>query len=179
MDRVHPFSPIINANFGYGLILARRYPEAIAQLRKAIELEPNFFYTHGMIGVALVLNGRIDEGIAEYERAQQLHPDAGALGFLVNAYARKGDRQKALQILEQIKQSSNTPIWAGAVAVGYVGLGDKNEAMNWLERSYAQKEAAIIQIRVNPFLDPLRGDPRFEALAEKIVPAREFEKAQK
>jgi len=165
-----PFSPIVNVHFGLGLILARHYPEAIAQLRKAIELEPNFFFSHGALGVALVLNGQIDEGITEYERAQQLQPDVGKLGYLVNAYARKGDRQKALQILERIKHSSDTRIWADDVAIGYVGLGDKDEAMNWLERSYAQKEPYIIGIRVDPMLDPLHGDPRFEALAQKVLP---------
>src|SRR5262249_31183687 len=135
-----PFSPISNTLFGYyGLILTRRYPEAIAQLRKTIELEPNLFFSHGALGLALVLNGQIDEGIAEYERAQQLQPDASKLVYPVNAYARKGDRQKALQIFERVKQSSNTPIAAFDVAIGYVGLGNKSEAMNWLERSYRQK----------------------------------------
>jgi TolB-like protein/serine/threonine protein kinase/Tfp pilus assembly protein PilF len=165
-----PFSPIINANFGWSLILARRYPEAIAQLRKTIELEPSFFFSHGVLGAALVLNGQIDEGIGEYERAEQLHPEVGKLGYQVNAYARKGDRQKALQILERIKQSSNTRILAFDVAIGYAGLGDKHEAMNCLERSYAQKETAIFWIRVIPLLDTLHGDPRFEALAQKVLP---------
>jgi len=59
--------------------------------------------------VALVLNGQIDEEIAEYERAMQLHPDTGKLAYLVDAYVRKGDRPKALQIFERVKQSSNTP----------------------------------------------------------------------
>src|SRR5262249_10918844 len=166
-----PFSPIINTVFGfYRLILTRRYPEAIAHLRKTIELEPNFFFSHGVLGVALVLNGQIDEGIAEYERAQQLHPDVGKLGYLVNAYARKGEREKALQLLGRIKKSSSTRIGAFDVAHGYVALGDKNEAMNWLERSYSQKETDILLIRVDPFLDPLHGDPRFEALAQKVLP---------
>jgi tetratricopeptide (TPR) repeat protein len=145
-------------------------PEAIAQLRKTIELEPSFFFSHGVLGAALVLNGQIDEGIGEYERAEQLHPEVGKLGYQVNAYARKGDRQKALQILERIKHSSNTRILAFDVAIGYAGLGDKNEAMNWLERSYAQKETAIFWIRVIPLLDTLHGDPRFEALAQKVLP---------
>jgi tetratricopeptide (TPR) repeat protein len=166
-----PFSPIINTLFGYyGLILTRRYPEAIAQLRKTIELEPNFFFSHGVLGMALVLNGQIDQGIAEYERAQQLLPDLGKLGYSVNAYARKGEREKALQILQRIKQSSNTPIRAFDVAIGYAGLGDKNEARNYLERSYSQKETDIITIRINPLLDPLHSDPRFEALAQKVLP---------
>jgi TolB-like protein/Tfp pilus assembly protein PilF len=165
-----PFSPFFNAGFGWSLVVARRYPEAIAQLRKTIELEPNFFFSHGVLGAALVLNGQIDEGIAEYERAEQLRPDVGKLGFLVNAYARKGDRQKALQTFERIKQSSNSRILAFDVAISYVGLGDKNEAMNWLERSYAQQEGDIFSIRVNPFLEPLHGDPRFEALAQKVLP---------
>src|SRR5262249_7667728 len=61
-----PFSPMFNLKLGLGLICARRYPEAIAQSRKTVELEPNFFFSHWCLGGALVLNGQIDEGIAEY-----------------------------------------------------------------------------------------------------------------
>jgi TolB-like protein/Tfp pilus assembly protein PilF/class 3 adenylate cyclase len=171
-----PFSPIINANLGYSYILARRYSEAIRQLRKAVELDPKFFYSHGCLGQAFFFNGQIDEAIAEYERTQELNHSVGGLAFQVYAYATKGDRIRALQLLEQMKSPRpRNPVWAYGLAIAHTGLGDQNAAINWLERSYASEEADnIVRIRVDPFLDPLRGDPRFAALAEKIVPAAEF-----
>jgi hypothetical protein len=64
---------------------------------------------------------------------------------------------------------------AYCLAIVYVGLGDRAEAMNWLEQGYRDRNGdELVSLRVDPFLAPLRGDPRFEALAEKIVPAREF-----
>ena len=69
---------------------------------------------------------------------------------------------------------------AGSFAIVYLALGDKEEALRWLEQSYQDRAGADIGwIRVDPLLDPLRGDPRFEALAEKIVPAREFRGSSK
>ena len=69
------------------------------------------------------------------------------------------------------RQLSKPPVWAYGCALVYIGLGDKEEAINWLEQSYRQKEGVDISlIRVHPFLDPLRRDPRFEKLANQIVP---------
>jgi hypothetical protein len=66
------------------------------------------------------------------------------------------------------------------LALNYVGLDDHNEALNWLEQGYREHDGFNIgPIRIDPLLAQLHGDPRFEALAEKIVPAREFGKAQK
>jgi len=92
---------------------------------------------------------------------------------LAHAYALKGEREKTLQLLTQMKEfEQRGPLWAFGFALAYLGLGDKNEAINWLERSYQNKEAAKISlIKVEPMLDPLRGDPRFEKLANQVVPS--------
>jgi serine/threonine-protein kinase len=87
-------------------------------------------------------------------------------------YALKGDPAKALQQLDELKalaQRGEVP--AFRVAAVCVRLGDKNEAIEWLQRSYQNKEFNLLNaINVDPLLDPLRGDPRFEALAEKVIP---------
>ena len=87
-------------------------------------------------------------------------------------YALKGDRAKGLQQLDELKalaQRGEVP--AFRVAAVCVRLGDKNEAIAWLQRSYQNKDFNLLNtINVDPLLDPLRGDPRFEALAEKVIP---------
>jgi TolB-like protein/Flp pilus assembly protein TadD len=171
-----PFSTIINANLGYLYIVARRYPEAIAQLQKTLELDPNFGLTHRNLGETLELSGQLEQAIAEYEKAYKLRTDEHALAYLAHAYALKGEHEKTSQLLTQMKEfEQRGPLWAFGFALVYVGLGDRNEAVNWLERSYQNREFAKLSlIKVEPMLDPLRGDPRFEALVEKIIPAREF-----
>jgi len=167
-----PFSVIINANLGYGYVVARRYPEAIAQLQKTLELDPNFWTTHRNLGEALELSGQLDQGITEYEKSYKFSNDDHALAYLAHAYALKGEHEKALQLLTQLRELEQRGIvWSFGFALVYLGLGDKSEAVNRLERSYQNKEAAKISlIKVEPLLDPLRGDPRFEKLANEIVP---------
>src|SRR5204862_5233471 len=87
------------------------------------------------------------------------------------------ERVEAEKILDQLKElSKQRYVAAYSFALVYLGLGDKKEALGWLEKSYQDRSGAELgYIRIDPLLDPLRGgDPRFEALAEKIVPAREF-----
>ena len=91
--------------------------------------------------------------------------------LLAAVYALKGERAKELQQLEEgkaVAQRGELP--AFFVAVAYARLGDKNEAIEWLQRSYQNKEIVIADINVFPPLDPLRDDPRFQALAEKVIP---------
>ena len=169
-----PFSLIINANLGYVYVVARRYPDAIVQLRKTVELDPNFGITHRSLGEALELSGQLKQAIAEYEKGYRFGNDDHALAYVAHAYALKGEREKALQLLTQLKElEGHGTAWAFGFALVYLGLGDKTEAINRLERSYRDKEAAKINlIKVEPMLDPLRGDPRFEKLANQVVPPK-------
>jgi tetratricopeptide (TPR) repeat protein len=99
--------------------------------------------------------------------------------MLGHLYAAQGRTEAAQQILQQLRERREqhyTPAYY--LAVVYLGLGDRNEALHWLEESYRERDGFNIgPIRVDPLLTSLQGDPRFEALAEKIVPAREFAKA--
>jgi len=167
-----PLSPPFNANLGMGYTMARRYPEAIAQLRKTVELNPAFSYGHGALGYALDASGQFDQAIPEMEKAYELSRDFHVLGLLGHAYALRGNREKAFQLLKQLQdleqQSSD---WNYGLALIYLALGDKNEALNRLEESYRSGEVGFtLNIKVDPMLDPLRGDPRFENLANQIVP---------
>ena len=176
-----PLSLAINSDMGVNYHFAGRYDEAIAQLRKTLEMDPGYYFAYVNLGQALEKKGARDDGIADYQKARALNDDPAVLGFLGNAYASSGNKAEALKILEQLKQlSKQRYVNAYSFVILNVGLGDKEEALRRLEQSYQDRAGSDVGwIRVDPLLDPLRGDPRFEALAEKIVPAREFRGSSK
>jgi len=173
-----PLSLIINSNLGVAYIHADRLDEAIAQLRKTVELDGTFYYARYNLAQALELKGLIPEATAEYQKTMSMTEDPVPLGMLGRLYALHGQKDAALKILQRLRQNRAQRYTAAyGLALIYVGLGDRNEALNWLEQGYREHDGFNIgPIRVDPLLAPLQGDPRFEALAEKIVPAREFGK---
>jgi len=171
-----PLALVINADLGMNYYYARRYDEAITQLRKTLEMDPGYYYAHVNLGEVFSAKRAFDEAIAEYQKARALNDDPFVLGLLGNAYASLGNKTEALKILEQLKvMSRQRYVSLYSFAIVYLALGDKAEALRWLEQCYQDRAGADIGwIRVDSLVDPLRGDSRFEALAEKIVPAAEF-----
>ncbi len=176
-----PLSMIDNADLGQVYFYARRYDEAISQVRKAIEIDPHSYLAHYYLGQIYQLQGHLTDAIAEYQKAVELDDDPEALAFLGQAQARAGQRDEAQKILARMTEEAKSRyVSAYSFALMFVGLGDKERAIDALERAYREGAANdIITIRVDPMLDDLHGDPRFEALAEKIVPAREFHASSK
>jgi TolB-like protein/Flp pilus assembly protein TadD len=172
-----PLSLVINTNLGVAYIHASRLDEAIAQLRKTVELDGTFYYARFNLAQALELKGLIPEATAEYQTTLSMTEDPVPLGMLGRLYALHGQKDEALKILQKLRQNRDQRYTAAyGLALIYIGLGDHNEALNWLEQGYREHDGFNIgPIRVDPLLAPLHGNPRFEALAEKIVPAREFE----
>jgi len=176
-----PLSLVINTDLGSDYYYARRYDEAIAQLRKTLEMDPGFYIAHLVLGQVLDAKGARDAAIVECQKARALNDDPSVLGVLARAYGLSGNKMEAEKILDQLKKlSQERYVSAYSFALTYLGLGDKEEELRWLEQSYQDRAGSDIGfIRVDPLLDPLRGDPRFEALAEKIVPMREFRASSK
>ena len=171
-----PLSLVINADLGVTYLFAHRYDEAIVQQRKTLEMDPGFYYARFNLGEALAVKGSLDQAIGEYQKARASNDDPLVLALLGNAYARSGKKTEALKILDQLKMlSGQRYVSAYSFALVHLGLGDKEEALRWLEQSYQDRAGSDIGwIRVDPLLDPLRGDPQFEAIAEKIIPVAEF-----
>jgi TolB-like protein/Tfp pilus assembly protein PilF len=169
-----PLSLAISADLGSDYFFARRYDEAIEQLRKTLEMDPDFYYVHWKLGRVHEAKGAFDAAIEEYQKARALSDDPQVLGPLAHAYASSGNKTEPLKILDQLKElSKERYVAAYSFAIVYLGLGGKEEALRWLEKSYQNREGyEITSIRVDPFLDPLRGDPRFEVLVQKVFAAK-------
>jgi TolB-like protein/Tfp pilus assembly protein PilF len=168
-----PFSVVMNTNLGLCYVFARRYPEAIAQLRKTTELDPSSPDPHVILGVVHEVSDDRQQAITEYQRAYDLgigsqRPGERAV-VLADIYALKGEQAKALEQINQARELVRARKGTAFFLAGdYLRLGDKSQAIQWLEQSYRNKEPFITSIKVNPQLDPLRGDPRFEELVAKV-----------
>ncbi|PYJ75077.1 MAG: hypothetical protein DME77_10155 [Verrucomicrobia bacterium] len=167
-----PLSLIINTDLGQDFFYARRYDEAIVQLHKTIEMDPRFYFAHWALGTALQLKGQLSDAVAEYSKAVELNDDPSVLALLGQAYARAGQRDEAQKILVRLsEQAKSRYVQAYSFALMYLALGDKERAIDEMERAYRERDANVAQIKVDPMLDDLRGNQRFEALANHIVPA--------
>ena len=166
-----PLSSIINADFCWMYLCAHRYDEAEAQARKTLEMDPRFFLAHYYLGAALQLKGHLSEAISEFQRAFELNNDPYSLAALGQAYARSGQKEEALKILARLNEDTRSRYAAPyAMALINLGLGKKDRAIDELERAYREGETNyLFVIKVDPLLDDLRGDPRFEALVQKVI----------
>src|SRR5436853_19361 len=166
-----PLSPVINADLGITLYLARRYDDAIAQLNRTLEIDPTFFYTHYNLGIVLQLKGDLSGAISEFEKAKRLSDDPLVISLCASAKAYSGDKNMALQGLADLdKMSQRRDVEGYSRALLYLSLNKKDEALHWLEQDYQDRNGSDIGwIKVDPLLDSLRGDPRFEALVQRVV----------
>jgi TolB-like protein/Flp pilus assembly protein TadD len=165
-----PLSLVINTDLGTTYYRARRYDEAIEQLRKTLEMDPAFYYARWNLGSALAAKGDLDAAIGEYQQARALSDNPLMLGLLGHAYGLSGNKTEAMKIVDQLSAlSKQRYVSAYSFALVYLGVGDKEEALRWLEKSYQDRAGdALRYVRVEPLLDPLRGNPRFEELVAKI-----------
>lgn len=150
---------------------AGMHPEAIAHIGVALEMDPQSPIAHSDYGFALISAGRIEEGVREIEKASAL--SGNSLFFKANlgsAYAVAGRREDAFRIVDEMKQASTkTPdLAAYGLAAVYADLGEKEEALNWLEVAYREHAIAINPLFTLWFPEPLRQDPRYRELVRKL-----------
>ena len=166
-----PLSVVINVDLGVTFFYAHRYDESARQLRKTLEIDPTSFYTHYNLGILLQVTGDLSGAIAEYEKAKQLGDNTYVSTLCAAAKAHAGDKDAARQMLSELdKMSQHREVVGYFRALLYLSLNNKDEALRWLEQGYQERDGSNIStIKVDPLLASLHGDPRFEALAQKVV----------
>ena len=167
-ESLDPLSLIISADIADALCVAGQYDEAVRQSMKTLELDPNFAVGHFELGQALQQQRKYPEAIAEFQKAIELSGPSGAFeSNLAYAYATSGHQADALSIAETLTaKREKDPSVAADIAAIYVGLGDDDQAVMWLDRAYATHfKASILR---HPIFDPLRADPRFTAFVRRV-----------
>ena len=167
-ESLDPLSLITGADVATLLVIARRYDEAIEHAKKTIELGPDFAVSHFALGMAYEQKGQSGGAIAAFQKAVEF--SGGNTAFksnLAHAYAVAGRRSDAVAILNELKdRSKHEFLNPSEIALIYVGLGQKDQAMVWLEKAYEGRFDPVILTW--PAFDPLRSDPRFHDLVRRI-----------
>ena len=170
--RARELDPLGNAvsSIGYILFEARHYDEAIRAMQAVISVRSDDASAYWYLGFALIANDQPGEAIPVLEKALSVSDRSpGVMGVLVRAYARAGRRSDALRILEQLKKRSQAGyVPPGAFVNAYLGLGDNEQAFAWIERAYQEQSNILQFLKVHPFFDPLRSDPRFTNLVRRV-----------
>ena len=164
---------ITGNTIGWYLFHARHYEEAIRELRSDLAVHQDnasTYWSSWFLGFALIANGQPDEAIPVLENALTISERSPAvIGVLVRAYAHAGRRAEALRLLDELKRRQQTGyVPAAAFVNAHLGLGDNEQAFAWLERAYQEHSQILQYIKVHPFFDPLRGDPRFADLVRRV-----------
>jgi TolB-like protein/Flp pilus assembly protein TadD len=160
-----------SVDVGTVLHLARRDAEAIPWFRRVIEMDSSFPRAHWGLGLALVQERKYDGAITELRRAVDLSGGGGGvmLGSLGYACALANRRTEALEIAERLKETSKHQyVPPAAVALVYSGLGDREQAIRWLEKAEEVRDPWITSLKIEPMFDPLRSDPRFVDLLRRV-----------
>lgn len=165
---IEPLSPVMNAELGYTLGLAGRYQEAAVIGQRAIELDSTLWIGHAFLAYSRLFAGDAPAAIAGFERAVRLGQGIDPLvGSLAYALAKAGRADSARAVLAPVerraRRGGGSPV---ALAMGYAGLGDREAALDWLERGAREKDPWLYAMSINaPMFDSIRTDPRFAEAA--------------
>lgn len=162
-----PLSLIIKSMLAEELLMAGQTDEASEQLREVLEMDPNFWKGHWLRGSLYRQRQQYDQAIAEFQKAKETggfpYKMDGEIGV---TYALAGRRAEAESTLAKLKKLGAPH--ATLVALIYMGLGDKDQAFSWLEVSRQRREEDILKLKGDPRFNPLRADPRFQALVRRV-----------
>jgi TolB-like protein/Tfp pilus assembly protein PilF len=163
---IDPFDLQTNTELGFRLYVARRYDQAIGQFRKVLENHPNTAEAHNGLAWAHERKGMYDEALAELSRMPTSAYTRAMFGWV---YASSGKTRDAHTVIDELKAHSQTQyISPYVIANIYVRLGDKDQALFWLERGYENRDNWMVWLKVDPGLDGLRADPRFTNLLQRV-----------
>jgi TolB-like protein/DNA-binding winged helix-turn-helix (wHTH) protein/tetratricopeptide (TPR) repeat protein len=152
------------------LFSARRYGEALRESRSLVAVHPNDAGALWGLGFVLIANDQSEEAIPVLERAVSVSDRSpGVIGVLIRAYAHAGRRADALRLLAELKRRKQAGyIPAAAFVNAYLGLGENDQAFASIEQAYREHSNILQWVKVHPYFDPIRSDPRFADLIRRI-----------
>jgi TolB-like protein/tetratricopeptide (TPR) repeat protein len=155
---------------GQLLFYSRRYDEAIRELRSALAVQPDNAMAHWFLGFALIASHQPRQAIPVLEKGVSLSDGSpGIIGVLIRAYAHAGRRNDALRLLAELKRRQEKGyVPAAAFLNAYLGLDDREQIFVWLERAYQEQSNILQFLKVHPYFDPVRDDPRFKDLLRRV-----------
>jgi eukaryotic-like serine/threonine-protein kinase len=165
-----PLDQMANTVHGLNLYYAHHYEEAIQQLQATIQLQPSFWWPHVLLGWCFEQVGKTPEAIAEYRKASQMEDTiTEPLAALGRGYALSGNRMEATRAIEELRQrAKRLHVSPYDIAIIYAGLGQKEEALAWLEKAYEERSWYLCLLSVDPKLDAFRSEPRFQSLLRRV-----------
>ena len=169
-QHLDPLSPIIREGKGFVFMLFGRYDEAIEEYRQMLELDCFFYKAFTSMGRAYTQKGMYEEGISMLQKGRSLSGDIpnilGALGQTYALAGRPADARRLLDELSELSRRRHVP--SSCFALIHLGLGEKKRALEWLEVGCEKRDSPMVALKVHPAYDDLRGEPRFQALLERI-----------
>jgi tetratricopeptide (TPR) repeat protein len=165
-----PLSLVISADLGRAFYYARDYDQVMIQEVRTLEMDSNFWLSHINLGRAYTQKGMHAEAINKLQMARELSVgNTEVLSFLGFAFAAAGKRDEALKTLRDLDEQSNRGhVPPYHLAIVHAGLGDKDQAFEWLERAFEKRAVDLFTLKVEPMFDSLRSDPRFEDLLRRV-----------
>ena len=166
--QLDPLSLIIAADNGAILYFSRQYDRAIEKWRSVLELDPDFIRAH-LIKGAYAEKGMFAEALADGERLRPKDAPADYWAWRAYIEGRAGHAADARQAMDELLNlNRQQPVDPMIIANGYVGVGDNNQALAWLEKAYAQHSNELVSLKVSPVYDVLRGEPQFQDLIRRV-----------
>jgi len=151
------------------LCTLREYDRAIAESRRALELYPDFAFAHAWLGMSLLMKGQVREALPSLERARMLDDNVTTTHFLAMAQAAAGNKQAAEALVSGLEAAASTRYTcAYEVAAVHLRLGNTEKAMDWLRRGVAEQCDCLVWLTTEPWVDPLRVDPRYAELVKRV-----------
>ncbi len=168
--QLDPLSPVIREGKGFLLMLSKRYDEAIEEYRQTLDLDCFFYKAFTAMGRAYTQKGMYEEAITMLQKGRSLSGDMpNILGALGQTYALASRPAEARRLLEELAElSKRRHVSSTCFALIHLGLGEKEQALDWLETGARGRETPLAGLKVHPAYDNLRGEPRFQALLRTL-----------
>jgi eukaryotic-like serine/threonine-protein kinase len=169
-QELDPLSLIINVAIGWTFYMGRQHDQAVVQLLRTVELDPNYPMTHWILGLIYRVTGRYELAIAAGEKSVNMSGGSPLMrAALAHTYGKSGKTKEALQVLDELTELAKHKYVAPHFFAGiHIGLGENDRAIEYLEKSWDEHCHWLIYLHLDPSMDALRSDPRFQDLVKRV-----------